>query len=353
MHRPFLLLLLLLIQVTAMAQLGNTLRRMLNGDSLAPPDHDTTYIRTYRDQLTLSLVTTYNMVNLGLVTDDGRSCDFSSNSTEQYGAGLNYKWLSAEATFNIPALDAADKRLGTTRARSFGLGYTGRRLWARGFWNSTQGFYLSEPERWITGLDHDAEYVRGDLTSDTYMVSLNYALSGKRRYSQNGALFQMERQKKSAGTFVAGFSGWITAVHSDSSMVSTALQDTFGLATGFDEVRRTVFGATIGYTHTFAFWHKGFLHLSALPGLAYLHQRINATSGPHPEGGGIGSVTEFRAGAGFNGDRWYAALTMAYYYCTSDIGEQLALGTLYGFVRFGVGVRLRGPQVRGLDKLGL
>lgn len=75
----------------------------------------------------------------------------------------------------------------------------------------------------------------------------------------------MERQKNSAGTIVAGFSASYTHVSADTSMLSPALLDTFLLDTGFKNVRRLIAGGTFGYTHTFAFWKKGFIHTAIVP----------------------------------------------------------------------------------------
>lgn len=344
----------LALTCTAQAQLGERIRRTLNGDSLAPPDHDTAYVMTYRSALTASAIVTYSGVDVDLERDNGTTLSYSTNTNERYGFGLNYKWLSAEASFHVPAFNAYDPSLGKSDSKGFGLGVTGRRLWARGFWNYSQGFYLNGPERWIAGRsERDGPWVRSDLSNSTFMLSVNYALSGKRRYSQNAALFQMERQKRSAGTFVLGCSGWSSDVHADSSLVTRALQDTFQIATGFTRVRRSVAGLTFGYTHTFAFWRKGFLQAAFLPGVAYLHQRITPTVGSELEGRGLAALTELKLGAGYNGDRWYTALTTAFYYCTSDIGELIALGTNYSFVRFAAGLRFGAPRAGVLRKVGL
>jgi hypothetical protein len=336
------------------AQLGNSLRRLLNGDPNAAPNYDTAYVSSYRSALTISALTTYQSRDVNIEQDKGDDLSFSANTAEQYGAGINYKWLSAEATFNVPAFDAPDPDLGESTSRGFGLGYTGRRLWARGFWNKTTGYYLNAPERWEEGWkEGDPNIVRSDLASTSYMVSVNYALSGKRRFSQNAALFQVERQKKSAGSFVVGLSGWRTSVAGDSSLLGPALLDTFQLASGFNQLERTVVAFTIGYTHTFAFWQKGFIHASLLPGLGYVHQRIGIGGAAELEGTGVGAVSEFKLGAGYNGNRWYTALTMAYYYSTTPISEHLNLGTNYGFIRFALGIRLGAPGIKGLEKVGL
>ncbi len=336
------------------AQFGEKVRLMLNGSPDGPPAFDTNYVASYRSSLTLSLLTKYQSVDVDIEQDEGRSLSFSANTTEQYGLGLNYKWLSAEVTFNVPALDGYDPELGQSRSRGFGLGYTGRKLWARGFWNKTTGYYLNEPEHWVADWETgDRPITRGDLASETYMLSVNYALSGKRRFSQNAALFQMERQKRSAGTFVVGFSGWRSLVDADSSILSAALVDTFQLASGFRSVERTLIGLTVGYTHTFSLWRKGFIHAALLPGLGYVHQSIRTPATEALTGTGIGAVTEFKLGAGYNGDRWYTALTTAFYYSTTPIAEHLNLATNYGFVRFAIGIRLGAPGIRGLEKVGL
>lgn len=336
------------------AQLGEKVRLLLNGDPNAAPNFDTSYIASYRSALTLSLLSTYQSVDVDIEQDKGDDLSFSANTTEQYGVGLNFKWLSAEATFTVPALDDYDPALGKSRSRGFGLGFTGRRLWARGFWNNTKGYYLNDPQRWVEGWQEgDKPITRPDLSSTAYMLSVNYALSGKKRFSQNAALFQMERQKKSAGTFVIGFSGWRSVVSADSSILSPALVDTFLLATGFRTMQRTLAAVTIGYAHTFSFWHKGFIHMAILPGVGYVHQTLSTSGTDELAGSGGGVVTEFKFGVGFNGDRWYTALTTAFYYSTTPIAEHLNLGTNYGFVRFAVGIRLGDPGIKGLEKVGL
>lgn len=353
MSRIALVLLLVLVVGQAHAQLGEKVRSLLLNGSPDVPDYDTTYIAAYRSNLMISLVAKGQTIEVSLEREEGAGLSYETNSSGQYGLGLNFKWLSVEATFNVPAFDDLDASFGNTSSRSFGLGYTGRRLWGRAFWDNTQGYYMNDPQRWKAGWeDGDAQVVRPDLSSNTYLLSLNYALSNKRRFSQNAALFQMERQKKSAGTMVAGFSAWYSHVTADTSILSPALVDTFPLDTGFKDVGRFIAGGTFGYAHTFAFWEKGFINASVVPGIAFVHQTIDTPNGELSSTGGA-FVTEFKLGAGFNGDRWYGAVTTAFYYSTAQISEKLSLSTNYGFVRLAVGVRLGDPGIKVLGKVGL
>ncbi len=329
-------------------------RHILVGDTAAPPNCDTAYVAAYRSDLIISVVAKLRTIDVALEPDIGDQLSYSTNSTGQYGFGLNFKWLSVEATFNVPAIDNHDATLGNTSSRGFGLGFTGRRLWGRAFWDNATGYYMNDPQRWIAGwTEGDAPIIRPDIASNSYLFSLNYALSGKRRFSENAALFQMERQKKSAGTFVAGLSAWVSNVSADSSLIRPALVDTFQLASGFTGVDRVLIGATIGYAHTFAFWKKGFIHASILPGVTYAEQTITTPDGMQLRGTGTATVVELKLGAGFNGDRWYSAITTAYYYSTAQISQKLALSTNYGFVRFVLGIRLGDPGIKVLKKVGL
>ena len=112
--RRILVLLLSVFTLNAQAQLGDKVRSVLAGDTLAPPDHDTAYIATYRSNLVISAVAKLQLVDVDVEQDAGGGLSFSTNSMEQYGLGLDYKWLSVEATFNVPAFSDYDASLGKT-----------------------------------------------------------------------------------------------------------------------------------------------------------------------------------------------------------------------------------------------
>lgn len=352
--RIMLLLILAMGSHMAHGQLRERIIRILNGDSLAPPDHDTTYVTTYRSNLTVSAVSRYQFVDVDLLRGDGDALSFSSNTNEQYGVGLSYKWLSAELTFDVPFLSSSDPALGPTESRGFGLGYTGRRLWARTFINATTGFHLEDPERWVAGhRPGDATITRPDLNTITWLLSVNYALSGKKRYSHNAALFQEERQKRSAGTFVAGVLGWLSVVQADSSLLPRTLLDTFGLASGPTRVERALAGFTFGYTHTFSFREKVFFHLGLQPGLAYMKQNLFFEGMDPMADRNAAFIMEMKTGTGYNGDRWYASITASYFLSNARLADDLSLGANHGFTRLAAGLRFGGPKIKLLRKVGL
>ncbi len=335
--------------LSAHAQLGEKLRGLWATDPQQAPDHDTAYIAQYRSNIQLSAVVQLQSVDVDIDQSDDRSLGYSLNALERYGLALDYKWLSLEALFTVKSISDYDASLGESSSKGIGFGITHQRLWLRGLWNTSQGYYLNNAEQW-TGMP--GQYVRPDIKNRIFLLSANYALSGKRRYSHSAAMYQTERQKKSAGTFVVGGSAWHTTLSADSSLLSDALLDTFRLASRFTGVQRLMIGASFGYTHTFVFWHKGFIQAAMFPGLTYTNQWID-TPQERLHGKGIATVLESRVGAGYNGKTWFCSITGAYYYATTNIADDLNMGLNYGTVRITLGMRFGDPGIKALEKVGL
>ena len=62
------------------AQLGDKVRLLLNGDPNALPNFDTSYIASYRSALTLSLLTTYQSVDVDIEPEEGDDLGYSANT---------------------------------------------------------------------------------------------------------------------------------------------------------------------------------------------------------------------------------------------------------------------------------
>ncbi len=341
--------------IGAFAQLTAKVQAVLIADSTKAPRFDTAYVASYRDNLVVSAVCRYQSADVDLSDKNGNALTYTTNTVQQYGGAVHLKWLSLELSFGVPALSAADPGKGNTETRTFGFGITGRRLWFRNFWNTSRGFYVEDPTQldstWTAGSPYP---VRQDIESLTYHAFADYAFNKQGRFSQVAALNQMERQKRSAGSWVVGGAFWYSRISSDSSLVPFEEQARFAPDASFDRVRRFVLGANGGYTHTFSFWGKGYITTLLLIGPCM--QRVDI----HPVGGTdlqsdwrLGEVTEFRAGGGYNGDRWYAALSTAVHANFGEVTDDVSLGTTTTTVRFALGMRFLAPSLRGMEKLGL
>lgn len=341
--------------LACLAQLPASLQPLLIGDTAAPPKYDTAYVHSHRKVFSIGYVSSVQNAEISLSDSLDRVLDHRTNNPTQYGLGINLGWLSGEFTFTVPGVSVADPNKGTTVSRNYGLGISGRRLIGRAFFNSSQGFYPVQASvadsTWQSGGPYP---VRADIHSNTFLASANYALSRKRRYSFKAALYQTERQRRSAGTWLAGGTVWVNDIRSSEPFIPTEASINFVGNTAFDRVRRTVVGATIGYTHTFVFFRKAFLTAALVPGLSVQQQRIALVGGSAEESAWqAGAVAEAKFGAGYNGDRFYTAITGANYYSSGDTKEGISITTGFRFLRFTLGVRIKQPNSGFLRGMGL
>lgn len=340
---PCLLLCLLLgsPSVTS-AQFWDFVYRTLNGDTTLGPDHDTAFIASYRDDLTLSAVINHQGTTIDLSRNSGGELSYATNTPAQYGVGLDYKWLALEASFTIPGLSDLDPDRGTTKATGLGFGYTGRRWWFRNFLRYTEGFHATDPELvdpdWNEG---DPYPYRGDIRNLTYMASLNYGFNA-RRFSYNAAIWQMELQKRSAGSFIAGATFWYSQIEWDDSLIPQYDVASYGAETiSLNAGRSWTTSLTGGYAYTVTLWKRGFVNALAVPGVGFRRLRLELEQGNAETSWEVAGTLELRAGAGYIGDRWYAALTANSYQNAGPVGPDIRFAMDFLSIRLAAGWRIK------------
>lgn len=343
--RPLLFAALLGMPIWAQAQASTW---TILPDPTRPPRYDTAYVHSHRKALSIGLVTTVQNATIALRDTLGNQLSYATNNPTQYGLGLSLGWLTVEGTITVPGLSVADSLKGATDSRNLGVGINGRRFVARALWNSSQGFHPEEPwladTAWTAGQRFPS---RGDIYSRTLLASLNYALSGKRRFSFKAALNQNERQQRSAGAVVVGGALWLNDIRSAEPFVPATVER-FVDRVAFDHIQRSVLGLTIGYWHTLSIARKGFITGALVPGLSAQRQRIERSGGESRESEWqVGAVAEGKLGAGYNGDRLYAAVNGSLYLSSGGTPEGVDVITGFRFVRFTLGIRFK-PPVSGL-----
>lgn len=341
--RSILLLLAVASLGTVHGQFWDTVYRVLNGDTTQGPDFDTAYVASYRNDLVLSPVMFYQQNTLSLQRRDGGDLTFSTNTPVQYGLALDYKWLGVEYTASIPGMSTMDTTLGTTESRGLGFGYTGRSWWFRNFIRSSKGYYAQDPVLLVSDWEEGDPYpVRSDLENVTYGASLNYGFN-HRRYSQTAALWQMERQKRSAGTFTAGATFWYSRTRSGSRLLPPNEEGEYYTPVSVAEVQRWTVSLTAGYAHTFAFWKRGFLNIMLIPGIGAQEQEVRGDDGSSLNSGwSVGGTGEVRIGTGYVADKWYIGFTTFSFVSSGEVLEDVRMGTGYGNLRLAAGWRIKG-----------
>ena len=323
------------------------------------PNFDTAYIKSYRDYLVVTLVSVYNANSVSINDNFGDDVSYGTDVPWSFGFAVDYKWLTLELTRSFNKEKYAETALVATKVKSFGFGLTGRKFWFRNFWKKYKGYYQQNPEYLNPGYDPmlDEYPKRKDLETTIYFANLNYGFN-YRRYSNTASLWQLEKQKKSAGSFTAGLSFGYIRYGADSSLIKYEWRDNFEEGALIKSYDLTLFGINGGYLHTFSMFRKKnlFLSLALIPGLSY--QTGKAVVGDEEKEvkkEGVGSQTELRFVLGFNHKKWYTSLSGNFYLISNNFAEKNTIFQNYSFVRFVVGykIKMRETKSKLLKKLRL
>jgi hypothetical protein len=324
---------------------------------LKDPGYDTSYIKSFRDDLVVTLVSASAGNEISATDKSGKNITFSTNLPTSYGIGLDYKWLTFEYTSSFGRTGPPEK--GYTQMKSLGFGLTTRKFWFRNFYHNTQGYYLKNPEYFNPDFNPatDIYPFRNDVRSSVYYATLNYGFN-HRRFSNMAAIWQLERQKKSAGTFTAGVSFSIADYKSDSALFPEQFENTFDETEAITDFEFKLYGINAGYLHTFSFGknRECFVSLTLIPGLSYQIGTAHFEEKNQPlKKQTFGLHTEGRIVAGYNGDKWYSSITAISYVVSSVFEGTNPFSQGYTFGRIAIGYKITMKETKSpfLKKLGL
>ncbi len=332
------------------------IKKIFVSDTTLGPIYDTNYIKSFRDYLVVTLVSSTNSNTVGVSDSLGELVDFSANLPTSFGIGVDYKWFTAEYTSSFGNL--GDPKKGETSSRSVSFGLTMRKIWFRNFYQRMQGYHMEDPTYINPEFNPQVDNYpyRPDIRTTIYYASINYGFNYK-RYSHMASMWQLERQRKRAGSFTAGISYAYNSYGADSALIPTAFQDLFSSQDFVVGYFRNMIGLNVGYLYTLSFGNDGkfFISLALIPGLSYQFERAYFDNGTSKSLNGIGVHAEIRSSLGYNGDKWYVTTSFAAYVIASSFEGRNPGSVGYGFGRFVVGYKIKMPETKSpfLKKIGL
>ena len=277
---------------------------------------------------------------------------FKPNPQSMIGFGFSYSWLSLGVSFLLPSNDTEDRKYGKTRKIDFEAHYTMRRLMIDLTLKNYKGFYLSNPNKFISSWSNSDPYPQSpNLQTVSLAASIAYVFSPD-RYSPNAAYTFTKAMRRSGGSWMLGGFFSINGVISDTSIVPGIIKKN-GIDPKLD-LRGVIFsniGVSFGYSHLFTILKKNFISFTLLPGLSV--QKVTQYSSID------GSVNEFstlalrnilRFSIGRNGDKYYWGL--ATYIESSTVKHQdseLFLNS--GHFEFFLGYRLDSSNWKFMKKV--
>lgn len=213
------------------------------------------------------------------------------------GVGATYKSFTLNLAYGFGFLNP-DRGHGKTRYLDLQFHNYGKKIILDVFGQFYRGFYLSRHDGISIADDH---YLRPDLHVNELGASVHYVFNHK-RFSYRASFFQNEWQKKSAGTFLAGFEAYGGWVNADSSVLPTNV----GHAPTGGDLRKLnffEFGPSVGYAYTFILDRHFFLTASGSLSGAY---GVNTISGEGltSQVTGFSPNSIFRIFAGYNSSTW-------------------------------------------------
>lgn len=318
-------------------------------------DYDTTYIKSYRDKLVVTALTSADDSELNASrSSDNRSLDFQTSTRQQVGLGLDYKWFTLEATIGIGS--KTDPLRGNTETWGFGFGLTSRKWWFRNFFRGYHGYYLGNPQDWDTAWAVGDPYPQASgLRTRTYYAEWNYTFNYE-KYSNMASLWQLEKQLKSAGTWNIGitFAG-STMDNTDGPLIPIEYNGFFGPLDSINALSVLSLGLNFGYLYNWRISKNWFLSVGLVPGLAF-----QAGITEDLEGGEsnyrnrLSGTVHSRLIGGYNGDKWYGGLRVYSHGFSTDTTGEYPLDLSYVNVRFYLGYRFElNHSIEFFKKIGL
>ena len=311
-----------------------------------PNGGDSVYIKPFsnRPQLTFEFARRTQQFDLVNPANQRQIVSYQPNTRVNFLGTLDYRWLSL--SLGIFSFGAAEhKKKGDTEQFALRFSINGRRIWNSNVFQLYQGYYLSNPQNTIPNWNPQTEIYpqRPDIFTFTWFSNLYYCFSPQ-RFSYRAALWQLEKQQQSGGSFIAGLSYRFNLIDSDEnqSMIPSVLYNDYQPQNRAIAVRQSTLTFHGGYVHSFVNSKDLFLTLYFLPGIAiesgaYLPEdnilRIFNSEGAF--------ATEFRFITGYNGDSWFGGLSLHSIAFAGNRSGELWVNTSMGSVRLFCGYRFR------------
>lgn len=194
---------------------------------------DTSYIQALPDTKVIGLHTNIRLFQLSFSTNEAAPIYFQNH---QLGLGIRLKHKKLGLSFSVPIYTFQDSNLGDTKAYGMGFGIY------------PKSFFVQGDIRYIQGLsDLSNSIFRADMNT-VYANLYSVYLFNSDRFSLRSAFKMVNRQKKSAGSWLATTILEYQNLRTDSLRLQLQQEDFL-----LERYHAYKFGLGGGYAHTFVF----------------------------------------------------------------------------------------------------
>ena len=247
---------------------GRRIRKVVN-------NVDTNYISPNRYNLAFMLEhsTWYEHYRLGSKENEcPQSISFAPNMGMKLGIYFGWRWIFLGYTFDIEDLFGKNKNKADKTEMSlniysskFGVDLYYRKTGSDFKLRGSNGFNLATP---IDGQDFDG--LRSKI------LGLNaYWIFNHRKFSYPAVYSQSTNQRKSAGSFMAGFSYSRHSIHFDYTQLPIEMKNDLNRNLRFSKVKYSDYSLGFGYGYNWVFKKNWVANLSLLPGIGFKKAKID------------------------------------------------------------------------------
>ncbi len=273
---------------------------------------DTNYIGTFPKKLGIHLMTNMKFNRIQLDNrQTKKEIEYNPSEALKAGFGFYYQWLGLSLTFRLPQSSEHTQQKGETETTDLQLNLFTRKFVLDTYFQRYKSFYLKNYKDYYPNrnIDVDGYPIRPDLRTINLGFNFTWVFNHK-KFSYRSAFLFNERQKRNAGTLLAGvfFSGNYNGA--DSAFIDDQIAQTFGSNSRVEKLNTLSFGATVGYARTFIIKKRFFISLSAQIGPMFNASRLKTRKEDRRNSfDRVGIKYTVRSAVGYQHDEFYAGFT--------------------------------------------
>ena len=202
-----------------------------------------------------------------------------------------------------------------------------------------KGMYINNSELLAQNGYPLSSKVRADMQSEMILGSFNYFYN-HRKYSTMASLWQIDKQKRSAGSFVSGITYSAMHISADSSFLPSQVVVKNNSGERIIDNYNYLVGINSGYAYNFIFFKKWFINMMFIPGVNIqnghnINEQLVRTNYSYK----IGYHADFRVVGGYNGEQYYFGIHSANYYLSNALKDNVDVNLSNTYFRIFVGRR--------------
>lgn len=303
---------------------------------------DTTFIspNLYNLAFMLEHSSWYEHYRLGSSNDNGaQSLNFSPNANFKLGVYFGWRWIFLGYSFDVKDIFGGHKN--KAKKTEMALNLYSAKFGVDLYWRKTGSDFKIRSYR---GFDLDNSFKNLDFDGiQSKIKGLNaYWIFNYKRFSYPAVYSQSTNQRKSAGSFMAGFSYSQHTLSFDWQKLPAGIQEQLHTTLQFNRVKYSDYSINVGYGYNWVFSKNCVANISLLPAIGFKKSKID---GGNPENENaikhnwikdINFDLITRAGVVYNNSKYFIGASLVAH--TYDYKkENFSLTNFFGTLRVYVG----------------